>query len=197
VRLARACLTTKISTCSDVMSLQARDFSTSAYQAGPTQQHEIEAVYVAALVEALATTHPTLTDANIAKDQIFVCTPHNAQKAAIKRALTIRNRAGWCDIVDTTERMQGQERDVVIICLSVFTPEQVAREVEFLLSKQRLNVAISRAKKTCILVYADAVVALNPAVIGSPTANEAHEHLLAFIAAAEAAGASCKVSVAE
>jgi hypothetical protein len=154
-----------------------------------------ESHFTADLVEALASTNSTYSSEDAAAEQIFVCTPHNNQKAAIKQALITRNHAQWGEMADTAERMQGQERDVVIICLGVFTHEIVAKEVDFLFSKQRLNVAISRAKKTCILVYTDALVALNPAVIGNVEANLAYEHLLAFIAAAEAQGARVDVPV--
>ena len=163
------------------------------------QQLAAESTYVADLVEALAATHSSslgaVHTADSVASNIFICAPHNAQKSAIKGTLTERGHAAWADHVDTVDRMQGQERDVVIICLAVFTEEAVTKEVDFLFSKQRLNVAISRAKKSCILVYTDSLVALNPAVIGDVQANEAYEHVLAFVSAAEGAQAAVQVSV--
>jgi hypothetical protein len=153
-----------------------------------------EAKMVADLIEALAGSQAGTSPDEVATT-LFACTPHNNQKAGVNRELTRRGHATWTDIADTAERMQGQERDVVIICLGYQSAELVSREVEFLFSKQRLNVAISRAKKACILVYTDAMVALNPEVIGNIEANEAYEHLLAFIAASEALGARFDVPV--
>lgn len=162
-----------------------------------TSEHDhlaAEANVVANLIEALAASQTSVSPDEAAAS-LFACTPHNNQKASIARELSKRGHAGWSAIADTAERMQGQERDVVVICLGFLSAELVAREVDFLYSKQRLNVAISRAKKSCIVVYTDAMVALNPAVIGNPEANVAYEHLLAFIAASEALGAKCDVAI--
>lgn len=155
-----------------------------------------EASMVAGLIDAMATSQ-TDVPAEEAAASLFACTPHNNQKASLTRALALQGRTGgcWSEIADTAERMQGQERDVVVICLGYMSAELVSREVEFLFSKQRLNVAISRAKKSCILVYTDAMVALNPEVIGNIEASKAYEHLLAFIAASEALGGKCDVPV--
>jgi len=162
-----------------------------------TSEHDhlaAEANIVASLIEALAQSQTSVTPDEAAAS-LFACTPHNNQKASIARELSRRGHPSWSAITDTAERMQGQERDVVVICLGFLSAELVAREIDFLYSKQRLNVAISRAKKSCIVVYTDAMVALNPAVIGNPEANVAYEHLLAFIAASEALGAKCDVAV--
>lgn len=156
------------------------------------EQLAAEAGFISALIQALALSSADF-DADSAARNIFACTPHNKQKAMITKYLADRGHHTWTDITDTAEHMQGQERDVVIICLGYFSTEMVSKEVDFLFSKQRLNVAISRAKKTCILVYTDAMVALNPDVIGNPRANEAYEHLLAFIAASAKIGCSFDV----
>ncbi len=155
-----------------------------------------EASLVAALVESLAGSQENIPMEEAAAS-LFACTPHNNQKARLTRALAQKGHTGscWGEIADTAERMQGQERDVVVICLGYQSAELVSREVEFLFSKQRLNVAISRAKKSCILVYTNAMVALNPEVIGNIEASKAYEHLLAFIAASEALGGKCDVPV--
>ena len=158
------------------------------------QHTHAEAAFVAQLVDGLAASHASL-DADSAAQRIFVCTPHNAQKSAVKAALANLQRAHWGEIADTVERMQGQERDVVVICLGVLSKEVVDKEVDFLFSKPRLNVAISRAKQTCILLYTDVLTALNPTVIGNPDAYLAYEHLQAFISAAEQFGKRIDVPV--
>lgn len=139
-----------------------------------------EAHAVADLIVALSSSQNDVNPDVLAK-QIFACTPHNNQKSSLTQELSACGHPTWSAVADTPEHMQGQERDVVVICLGFLSTELVAREIDFLFSKQRLNVAISRAKKSCIVVYADAMVALNPAVIGSIEASEAYAHLFAFI----------------
>ncbi len=54
--------------------------------------------------------------------------------------------------VGTVEKFQGQEAPVVIYSLTTSSPEDAPRGMEFLYSHNRLNVATSRARCTCILV---------------------------------------------
>jgi len=56
--------------------------------------------------------------------------------------------------VGTVDKFQGQEAEVVIISLATSTPEDLPRHVEFFYSKNRINVAISRAR-TLALVLAN------------------------------------------
>ena len=51
-----------------------------------------------------------------AADGVFVVTPHHVQRVAVKRQLA---SVGLPEVtVDTVERMQGKERDVVIVCMA-------------------------------------------------------------------------------
>lgn len=73
-----------------------------------------------------------------AKD-IAVVTPYRQQVLSIR--MTLREKIGVnIPQIDTAERLQGQDVDIVIISFSV-TPEEFHRnQVEFLLNKNRLNV---------------------------------------------------------
>ena len=51
--------------------------------------------------------------------------------------------------------MQGQETDVVIVSYGVSDPEQATSEGEFIFSKNRLNVSITRARKKTILIVSN------------------------------------------
>jgi superfamily I DNA and/or RNA helicase len=53
---------------------------------------------------------------------------------------------------DTVDRFQGQEAPVVIYSMATSSPEDAPRGMEFLYSLNRLNVAISGAKRAAILV---------------------------------------------
>lgn len=54
--------------------------------------------------------------------------------------------------VDTVERMQGQEKDVVIYSISLTDPHTAGRNDEFFFDPNRLNVALTRAKKKRIVL---------------------------------------------
>jgi uncharacterized protein len=60
--------------------------------------------------------------------------------------------------VGTVDRFQGQEAEVVIVSMTTSSEADLPRHIEFLYSKNRLNVAVSRAK--CL-----AVVIANPALM--------------------------------
>ena len=80
-------------------------------------------------------------------ENILVVAPYNAQIALLEERLAPRNVR-----VGTVDRFQGQEAPVVIYSMATSTPEDAPRGMEFLYSLNRLNVATSRARCTCILV---------------------------------------------
>jgi uncharacterized protein len=54
--------------------------------------------------------------------------------------------------VGTVDKFQGQEAPVVIISMSTSSEDDLPRDIGFLFSKNRLNVAISRAQCLAIVV---------------------------------------------
>ena len=87
---------------------------------------------------------------------IIVVTPYNAQQVAVEEALAA---AGFPDIpVGTVDRFQGQEAAVAIVSLAASAGRDAPRGLEFLLLRNRLNVAISRAKHTAYLVHSPALL---------------------------------------
>ncbi|SDC56410.1 TM0106 family RecB-like putative nuclease [Paraburkholderia lycopersici] len=79
-------------------------------------------------------------------DDILVVAPYNVQVNELKRALPAGARVG------TVDKFQGQEAHVVIMSMATSNAEYLPRDIEFLFSKNRLNVGISRAKALAILV---------------------------------------------
>ncbi len=55
-------------------------------------------------------------------------------------------------LVDTVERLQGQDVDVIILTTSVSDSEYYKENIRFLLDRQRMNVMISRAKQKVIII---------------------------------------------
>mgnify|MGYP003725520285 FL=1 len=87
----------------------------------------------------------------LAAEDIIVVTPYNAQQVLVEEALTA---AGFGDIpVGTVDKFQGQEAAVAIVSLAASSGRDAPRGLEFLLLRNRLNVAISRAMHTAYLVY--------------------------------------------
>ena len=79
-------------------------------------------------------------------DNILVVTPYNVQVNYLKSVLPAGARIG------TVDKFQGQEAEVVLISMVTSSAEDLPRNVEFLYSKNRLNVAISRARSLALIV---------------------------------------------
>jgi uncharacterized protein len=79
-------------------------------------------------------------------ESILVVAPYNLQVNALKERLRQGARVG------TVDKFQGQEAEVVIISLATSTPDDLPRHVDFFYSKNRLNVAISRARTLTVVL---------------------------------------------
>ncbi|MBD2628964.1 AAA family ATPase [Anabaena variabilis FACHB-164] len=80
-----------------------------------------------------------------------ILTPHRAQRSLLKTELeTDYGKA--VDVIDTVEKVQGGERDNVIVSATASNQSAISKNVEFILSLNRSNVAFSRAKKRLIIV---------------------------------------------
>ncbi|GAA1464599.1 TM0106 family RecB-like putative nuclease [Microbacterium thalassium] len=87
----------------------------------------------------------------LTQDDIIVVTPYNAQQVEVERALA---EAGFGAVpVGTVDRFQGQEAAVAIVSLAASSGRDAPRGLEFLLLRNRLNVAVSRAEHTAYLVH--------------------------------------------
>ena len=54
--------------------------------------------------------------------------------------------------VGTVDRFQGQEAAIVLISMATSSGDDLPRQIEFLYSRNRLNVAISRARCLAVIV---------------------------------------------
>lgn len=88
-----------------------------------------------------------------------VVTPHNAQRGHLSSTLTDVEGTDYTKVtdVDTVERFQGGEREMMIINATVSDPDYVATESDFLLDLNRLNVAMSRMKQKLVIIASDAI----------------------------------------
>jgi hypothetical protein len=117
-----------------------------------TAENQVEAALVADLALELRRLWPDESDEEFWRDRLFVVSPHRAQNRAIRRELAARRRWDAQPFVDTVDKMQGQECDVVIVSYGVSDVEYALQEKEFIYSLNRLNVAITRARMKSIVL---------------------------------------------
>jgi len=86
--------------------------------------------------------------------EIGIVTPYRAQGRAVRTLLReALGSAGARDVVaDTVERMQGQERELIILSLATGDEVFLGAVAEFFFQPQRLNVSITRAKTKLIVI---------------------------------------------
>lgn len=86
---------------------------------------------------------------------VGVVTPHRAQMAKIvhhlQRVFPAHSPEDIRGAVDTVERFQGQERDVIIASFGLGDPDIISTEDEFLFNLNRFNVLTSRARAKLIV----------------------------------------------
>ena len=79
----------------------------------------------------------------LAEGDFMVVAPYNAQVRRLRQALGEARLAGVP--VGTVDKFQGREAAVVFYSMATSSAEDIPRSLEFLFSRNRLNVAISRA----------------------------------------------------
>ncbi|MFT4124021.1 MAG: TM0106 family RecB-like putative nuclease [Microbacteriaceae bacterium] len=129
---------------------------------GRSTESPEEAAAVVAIVRRLLGTpwsdpmaEPAREREPLTPSDLIVVTPYNAQVACVRSAL----RAAGIDglRVGTVDRFQGQEAVVSITTLAASSAADVPRGMEFLINRNRLNVAISRAQWAAYLVHSPAL----------------------------------------
>lgn len=113
----------------------------------PGSRSPEEATAIADVVDEIVRRH------RVPPEAIAVIAPFRAQARLLRSAIEHKGVPGQASLaVDTVERIQGQEREVVIVSLTVGDPVAAKGRGAFHLSLNRLNVALSRARTKAILV---------------------------------------------
>jgi superfamily I DNA and/or RNA helicase len=106
--------------------------------------------------EFIANTVAEFIAKGISADEIAVLSPFRAQATNIRRAIRKHENISKEDrekvVSDTVDKMQGQEREVIIFSLTSGNMEYMTEMAEFLYNPNKLNVAFSRAKSKLIIV---------------------------------------------
>lgn len=95
---------------------------------------------------------------------ILVVAPFNRMVHALRRAT---HDAGITDVrIGTVDKFQGQEAPVVLTTMTASAGEDLPRGLEFLLSRNRLTVALSRAQALSVLICSPALARTSPLTVG-------------------------------
>lgn len=113
----------------------------------------LDAVYRSLLKQGWVDRHGR--EAPLGVDDILVVSPYNMQVDLLRRTLRDGARVG------TVDKFQGQEAPVVLASMATSSAEDMPRGIDFLFSRNRLNVAVSRAR--CL-----AVIFANPRLLEAP-----------------------------
>jgi len=99
--------------------------------------------------------------------EIAVVSPFRAQlrliRTLVRRGLDAAGVPGPLPVIDTVERIQGQERELVVVSLVASDPDHLAGDAAaFFYSGNRLNVTITRARTKLIVVASPLAFAAFP-----------------------------------
>lgn len=92
---------------------------------------------------------------------VMVLAPYNAQVALLRHRLAAAGLGGVR--VGTVDKFQGGQAPVVFISMTVSSMDVVPRGISFLLNRNRLNVAVSRAQYAAVIVRSPALTEYLPA----------------------------------
>lgn len=110
----------------------------------------------------------------ISASEIAIITPFRAQVRVINNFLDqagVSNGSIEMLLVDTIERIQGQERDVVILSFGTSNPMKANQRAAFFYNDKRFNVALTRARKKRIVIA-------HHEIFSPPEVPENLEHLV-------------------
>ena len=119
-------------------------------QRSPEEAEAVKQVYESLLEQSYVDQKSTKQPMTV--DNIVVVAPYNAQVNLLKSKLSASARVG------TIDKFQGQEAEAVIISMTTSSGEYLPRNIEFLYNKNRLNVAVSRAKCLVVLIASPALL---------------------------------------
>ena len=129
------------------------------------KKNESEASLVVKIVQEIKTLYVNNAIAFSNSKTIGIIAPFRNQLALIKQKLEAAHIPNYEDItVDTVERYQGSQRDIIILSFAINTPYQLNAIINTNdegTVDRKLNVALTRAKEQLILIGNDAILSNN------------------------------------
>jgi DNA replication ATP-dependent helicase Dna2 len=101
----------------------------------------------------------------VTSEGIGVISPYRAQGREIRnrlRRLVPDPDTHRAIVVDTVERMQGQEREVILVSLATSSPRFAAGIAGFFFQPRRLNVTVTRPRTKLVIVGSSSVLQAEP-----------------------------------
>jgi uncharacterized protein len=133
----------------------------AVHEGNSTRSTEEAEMISAKIIELLGTvwTDQHGTTQALTGDDFMVVAPFNDQKDEIRRVLELDPQtSAIAPSVGTVDKFQGREAPVVFFSMTTSDSEGLNRGADFLFSRSRLNVAISRARCLAFLVCTDALL---------------------------------------
>ena len=94
------------------------------------------------------------------QQDLLVVAAYNAQVHLVRKALA---EAGLPDVrVGTVDKFQGQEAPVVLVSMACSAVAEAPRGAEFLLNRNRINVAVSRGQWRAVIVRSPELTSYMP-----------------------------------
>lgn len=131
-------------------------------------------------IEAMSEVLFALRDGGVSWKDVGVVVPFRRQARMLRQRLNARlpsRTANLLPVADTVERMQGQEREVVLVSFTTSDPNFASRLSSFLFQPQRLNVAATRPRTKLILVASPELLE----IAGSPNTHDSGESMKVFL----------------
>ncbi len=124
--------------------------------------------------------HRLMTGYGVSPDRLALISPHRAQNNAMTCRLVelLGDKGNSLPVIDTVERLQGAERDVVLFSITTSDPDHVTSE--FLNNPNRFNVAITRARHKLIVVGSKTFFLAVPRNEEALTANTCFKQFLQY-----------------
>jgi DNA replication ATP-dependent helicase Dna2 len=119
-------------------------------------RNDDEADLVAGIIEELM-------HCGVSPEDIGVVSPFRAQASRVRTLLRsvispIHQHIERSITVDTVDRFQGQEREVILYTFTASDDQFIRKLAGFLLDQARINVAVTRARTKVILIYSDGLL---------------------------------------
>ena len=125
-----------------------------------------------------------MAEQGLSADQLALISPHRVQNNAVaERLRQLLGEAAALPLIDTVERVQGAERDVIVFAFTTSDPDFTGRP--FLNNPNRFNVAITRARRKLIVVGSQAFFATVPETEEVLQANRCFKAFYTFCEAQE------------
>ncbi len=119
------------------------------------------------------------------KKNLSVVSPHHSQINLIKKDLEIsfenENENDKLFFVDTVDKIQGQESDIVIVSYGVTDSLIALKEKEFIYNLNRLNVSITRARKKLVVIMSKGLLDINHKLIDDEKLKEHIEFMTGYV----------------